>query len=346
MHKHIITILLMLIPVLGAAKITAPLWGTVIGVAEDDVLNVRSRPDYRAPRTGSLPPEAVVGVERCKKVGRSTWCRVHHLAQYDYEGFGWDAKPGWVNARFLKGHNGGYVLIDGKAECAYAMSCKKGICDVVTDFKQDKANNVIGLIRKKIPRSRLRAASRFDAMGNEEGGYCVADHWIEDYLKRQKAATDSPKSLSRKVVQWIHADDIDALARHVHPRRGVRLSWQTDFRQPRSHTFSRDQLRTAYRSHKKLDWGTDTAKGDPIRIDLAGFFRALTRDPGRITQMQTCNYRGFTVRHSNPMSCIEARWSDPRSQTRDFDWLGMVVVLEQYRGRWYVVGLLHNRWEI
>ena len=344
--RYLMIMLLSTLVSFAAAPVFAPLFGAVTGVAEDDVLNVRSRPDYRAPKTGTLPPEAVVGVEQCKRVGRSTWCRVHHLAQHDYEGFGWDAKPGWVNARFLAGFNRGYVLIDGKATCAYAMSCKGGICDVVTDFKQDKAYNVIGLIRQKIPRSRLRAASRFDAMGSEEGGYCVADHWIEEYLKHQKTATDSPKSLSRKVVQWIHAGDIDALARHIHPRRGVRLSWQTDFREPRSHTFSRDQLRAAYRSRKELDWGTDSAKGDPIRMDLECFFLALTREPSNITKRYTCNYRGFTARHSNPMSCIEAKWINPQSETRDYDWLGLVVVMEQYKGKWYVVGLLHDRWEI
>ncbi len=346
MHKHIIAIVLMLIPVLGATKITAPLWGTVTGVAEDDVLNVRSRPDHRAPKTGALPPEAVVGVERCKKVGRSTWCRVHHLAQYDYEGFGWDAKPGWVNARFLQGHNRGYVLVDGEPHCDYALSCSQGICDVVIGLEQDSQGRTTELLRRRIPRARLRAASRFDAMGDEEGGYCTVDHMIEDYFKRQKAVTGSPLLLSRQAVQWIHGGDIDALARHVHPKRGVRLSWQTDFRMPRSHTFSRDQLRAAYLSRKKLDWGTDTAKGDPIRMDLKSFFRALTRDPAKISQLQTSDCHGFPHRRYDPIHCIEAKWTNPHSDTRDFDWLGLAVVLEQYQGKWYVVGLLHDRWEI
>jgi uncharacterized membrane protein len=67
----------------------------VVGVAADDVLNVREQPDPRARRIGALQPGAsgvvVTGVQQ--RVGGQRWWEVVH----GEAGRG----AGWVNARFL-----------------------------------------------------------------------------------------------------------------------------------------------------------------------------------------------------------------------------------------------------
>jgi len=162
-----------------------PVFAYVTGVAEDDALNVRAKPDYRSKKVASLPNEAFVGVDTCQKVGRSIWCKIYHLAQYDYEGFEWDAPEGWVNARYLVGVNNGYVLIDGNPNCNYILGCENGLCDLVEDFTFNKDNEIISLKTEKIARTRLKGASRFDAMPPEVDGYCTGDNKINDYLRRR-----------------------------------------------------------------------------------------------------------------------------------------------------------------
>jgi uncharacterized protein YraI len=103
-----------------------PLFATVVGVAKNDSLNVRAEPDYRSAKVASLPNGGYVGVDRCLKKGASTWCRIHHLSQYDYEGYGWDAPGGWVNAGYLHFGDRGYVLVDGKGNCDYVTGCQEG----------------------------------------------------------------------------------------------------------------------------------------------------------------------------------------------------------------------------
>jgi uncharacterized protein YraI len=70
----------------------------VEGVAEDDVLNIRSKPDAKAPVLGSIPPETahVEGLGAPRTVARSTWQRVRY-----------DGVVGWANARFLRANAGG-----------------------------------------------------------------------------------------------------------------------------------------------------------------------------------------------------------------------------------------------
>ena len=186
-NKIKIAILSILLSVGVWAESTA-LFGTVVNVAQNDTLNVRTEPNYKAKKVSELPPEAYVGIEKCKKVKRSTWCRVYPLVQQWYEKFGNDSHIGWVNARYLKFSNRGYVLIKGKKNCAYALKCNAGKCEIVDDYEND---NVIdykktGFRTKWIEREYLRGESHFGVTPDNVDGYCNTGMFIEDYLKKVK----------------------------------------------------------------------------------------------------------------------------------------------------------------
>ena len=70
----------------------------VEGVAADDALNIRSKPDARSAVLGSIPPGAadVEGLGAPNTVAKATWQRVRYAGVV-----------GWVNARFLKANAGG-----------------------------------------------------------------------------------------------------------------------------------------------------------------------------------------------------------------------------------------------
>jgi uncharacterized protein YraI len=148
-----------------------PLFGTVTGVVAPDRLNVRRAPHPDSPRIGTLPPGARVGVLRCLRRGTSRWCRIHQLTQVRY----WEgAEEGWVNARYLHLTNRGYVRIDGRAECAYALGCEKGWCRLfVPDHREGR-----GGIRRKVARRSLRAESRFGAAPPGAEGYCAVERLL------------------------------------------------------------------------------------------------------------------------------------------------------------------------
>jgi len=163
----------------------AALFGSVVHVAKNDVLNVRQEPSFRAKKIASIPLDAYIGVDICKKVGRSRWCKVHHIAQHDYEGYGWDAPDGWVNAKYLSFYNRGYVLVDGKANCDYVVGCREGVCNLVVDYRTNKKYEIISIKTEKIARSRLRGESHFGAMSENGDGYCTNGRMIDDFLAKQ-----------------------------------------------------------------------------------------------------------------------------------------------------------------
>ncbi len=170
------------------AKETA-LFASVTGVEKGDFLNVRAAANYQSKKVAAIPSfkdmPLTFGIETCKKVKTSTWCLVYPLTQNWADSFGENDK-GWVNARYLTFSNRGYVLVDGKANCAYALGCKEGKCKLVTDYKQDNKGEVLSLKTKWIERAELKGESGLGAMNPKEDGYCTTGMFVEEYLKRKR----------------------------------------------------------------------------------------------------------------------------------------------------------------
>jgi len=161
------------------------LFAKVTGVASDDMLNVRANPNYKARNVGTLPPGAMIGIERCRKIGRSQWCRVYQLVQNYYSD---NFHPGWVNAHFLEPSNRGYVRIkERKNDCYYALKCRRERCEVVIGALYDDKDTLTQLQKEWIDRKKLRGESRFGAAADDMEGYCTFDHRVKAYEKKKRS---------------------------------------------------------------------------------------------------------------------------------------------------------------
>lgn len=151
----------------------AALFGTVVNVSQNDILNVRSQADHRSKKVGEVPPEAYAGIEKCITVKNSTWCRIYPLVQNWYDKFWKEEHIGWVNARYLKFSNRGYVIVKGEKNCAYALDCHRGKCEVIDDKKA-------AIKTKWIEREYLKGESNFGVTPDNVDGYCNNGMYIED----------------------------------------------------------------------------------------------------------------------------------------------------------------------
>ncbi len=164
------------------------LFASIKGVEKGDFLNVREAANYQSKKVAAIPSfkdmHLTFGIESCKKVKTSIWCSVYPLMQNGTDSFKENDK-GWVNARYLTFSNHGYVLVDGKGNCEYALGCKEGKCELVADFRQDNNGEVVSMQTKWVERERLKGESSFGAMNPNEDGYCNIGMYIEDYLKKK-----------------------------------------------------------------------------------------------------------------------------------------------------------------
>ena len=319
-----------------------PLFGSVVNVPKGDILNVRVKANYRSKRVGYLPNRAFIKVYKCKKVGRSIWCNIGHLAQNDYEGYGAEAPDGWVNAKFLSFSNKGYVVVDGKPSCTYILNCSGSTCDLVQDYKV-VGNRLKDIKTIKIARARIVGASRFGAMDKEGDGYC-ADYALENY-KLAKSSNLGAKELAKRVVSWINRDNLNEINIHIHPTRGLLLTHNVNFGSINKH-FDKNSFKIFYNSKKRLYWGESYGKGDKIYLSLRDYLKKVVRESRKITKIIKVNPKNFAF--PNPKGCIayEVKWINKNSKTKEYDWLGLVVIMKKFRGKYYIVGLLYNRWTI
>jgi hypothetical protein len=303
-----------------------PLFATVINVASDDVLNVRQSANYRSKKIGDLPNEAIIKVYKCKKIGRSKWCKIGHMALIDYDNYGYDAPDGWVNAKFLSFDNRGYVLVNKKGGCYYSLSCGGSYCKVL-----------VGSKIKNIARYRLLGVSRFNA---GDGEVCNPNMLPQ----RLKEANNGAKDVAKRVARLITNKDINTLKRLIHPTKGLLLTNNVTFAKINKH-FTRATFERFYNSKQKLYWGETEGRGDKVYLSLKSYLQKLTRAKN-ITKIINKDAKSFYFPDAKNTVAYELKWIDKNSKTKDYDWLGLVVVMQKYRGKYYIVGLLHNRWTI
>ncbi len=357
--QKLFIMLIFLYSYLGASTITYPgLFATVVNVAENDTLNVRESSEYHSKKTGALPQDAFVGINYCKKVGKSTWCKIFHITQRDYEEFGYDAKDGWVNARYLKFDNRGYVIIDGKPKCDYALRCKDSKCEVVIDYMTNpNTNNITSLKTQWIKRDQLKASSNFGAVGDARDGYCTKGTYIEDFLKTQKEkkillTVSNP--LRKKVLEivsllnGVRYGGIDEFMEYMHPQKGIVMTGNVYFGGKEDLTFTHSDIKNLEKNRfKKIHWGYTYGKGDEVRMSLYDYMSKLTKhfnDISKIEKLKTL--KRFHCPSGMECKGYEVFWINEKSETKEYDWQGLVLIFEKYRGKWYVVGLMRDRWTI
>lgn len=328
-----------------------PLFAKVIDVAEDDLLNVRKEPNYRSQKVGTQVPGATMGVERCVKVKSSVWCSVYQIAQNFYsESF----HPGWVNARYLKPENTGYVLINKRGNCDYALSCKADLCEVVTDYEQDQNGSVIKLNITSIKRDELKGESHFAAMSQEEDGYCTTGRYVEDHLREKKLGSlpiETPDDVLKHVLKFTKSIDPmwpENILLYLHPKKNLTMTWNVLFGGKEDLSFNYNEIKNMEKNRKKkLFWGHTYGKGDEVWMSLYTYVERLTRPVKDITKIEELKeLKGYKCTPDSACKGYELFWINENSPTRDYDWQGLVVIVEKYKGEWYVVALLRDRWTI
>jgi hypothetical protein len=329
---------------------------TVQGIADNDTLFVRQKADYHSKKLGALPEDAFVGVDECKQMGVSTWCKIHHIALRDYEMYASEAPDGWVNAKYLHFNNtGAYVLIDGKGNCDYVLGCYQGNCNLVDDYDTNKNYEITSIQTKKIDRSRLRGSNHFGAMTKDGDGYCTIGGQIEDYLQKKRYS-----ELLKQDADPLHEDvlaftkklrniyTLDEILPYIHPKKGVVMTWNELFGASVDMRFGYADIENIEKnSEQKIHWGQSDGKGDDVFLSLYDYIKMLTRPLKDISRIENLkNLKGFKCSSVDKCRGYEVFWIDENSDTKEYDWLGLVVIFQEYKHKWYVVGLLRDRWTI
>ena len=306
-----------------------PLRAKVVGVASWDVLNIRQEPNWHSKKVGFVKNgNSNIGIYKCKKVGRSGWCKIFYvgqIGQYGDDGFNEDSKAGWVNAKYLSGYNRGYVVLDNKPNCDYALECRNNRCKIVSN-----------LTTRWVSRSRLKATNSGDIGGGKDAsGMCETHLHIKDYTSIYKTTSCAICEV-KELIKALRDSDYHSISKLIHPKYGLKIAINSHFSR-HTHTFSKAEI--ANPSSHKLFWGYTQGRGDEIYKSLKEILRDL-KLPKVIKLDKNANLKGFRCRGYCKAYLLK---NIPKSI---YKYKGVLVIMEKHNNRWYLVGLLKSVWSI
>src|SRR5262245_45004810 len=156
------------------------------------------------------------------------------------------------------------------------------------------------------------------------------------------------------VLRALHDRNMADLARHVHPVKGLRFSPYIDIDPKRSVVLQAAELPKALDDPKPRRWGSEDGTGDSIVRSFASYFARFVydRDFLAATQRRVNEFGGRSntkpnVRDVYPdATVIEVHVPGTKPGYGGLDWASLLLVFEQYEGRWYLVALVHDQWTI
>ena len=330
--KKIILIVSFLLNALFAQDFTKdlPFYATLMKVDFDDVLNVRQKPSFSAKKIGYIGNWSKIDVIKCKRVtAKSIWCKV---GLFDSDDKSELPTTGWVNAKFLYGHDIGYVAINGKKDCYYSLGCFEGKCkvvfDIIGDLRYPKALKV-----KELPKKSLKSLKAKEASFDND--LCTISETISTFIDTHKPIYAYPKNLATLFYEKFRVQNYSNLDEFIHPTKGVLISYFNTFGKKDIH-LSKDEFKRQIKSNSKIYWGKKGAT--KINLSLKEFFKNFQDKfpPHSHYYALRVSTKGLKFLAKNIVAYkIEPQKSNGYERR-------LTILIQKYKNRYYIVGLIYT----
>ncbi len=188
--------------------------------------------------------------------------------------------------------------------------------------------------------------------GIQEGKLSVtAPKAVHEEIKLQKELEGREK----KVIALLSREDMESLARYVHPEKGLRFSMSSEVNTRKDQVFSKKELIHFFRAYPSYTWGYDEENGMPLRLKASDYYRnyvydAPYADTGEISYHDAMN-AGFATGNyfeAYPHSIVvEYRVSETGTTDKvGANWRSIRLVFEKYQKTWFLTGIIHELWTL
>lgn len=154
------------------------------------------------------------------------------------------------------------------------------------------------------------------------------------------------------VLKALQSGDLEGLAKLVHPSLGVRFSPYAYVHTERDLRFTPDQLRTVPAERPYL-WGLYDGSGEPIELTFAAYLKAFAYNQDYLNAPQVAYNQ--VIRTGNSLNNLPEAYPDsafmefhfPGTETYShIDWFSLRLVFAEVAGKWYLIGVVGDRWTI
>jgi hypothetical protein len=186
--------------------------------------------------------------------------------------------------------------------------------------------------------------------------------WVNSrFLARQVGSLDEQVVVrAHQIVQALRDGDWAAVARRVHPEKGVRFSPYAyveagpEGSEDQDLRFQAEEIEALAAGRAVYRWGRYDGSGEPIDLTFAQYVDRFVYDAD-FAQPHVVGY-GERVGQGNTIDNISEVYPDAvtveyhftgfDAQYMGMDWRSLRLVLEQEGGAWYLVAVVHDEWTI
>ncbi len=161
----------------------------------------------------------------------------------------------------------------------------------------------------------------------------------------------SLEGTAKIIINAIASEDMETVAKYVHPEKGVRFSPYT-FVEDTHLAFSADELPKLVDSEEVFNWGVFDGSGDPIELTFNGYYERFlfSSDFSKPDKMAINKVVGSGNTINNiagfypGSSFVEYHFSGFDEDYGGMDWVSLRLIFLDENGTWYLVGLVNDQW--
>ncbi|MBZ0204542.1 MAG: hypothetical protein IT281_07690 [Ignavibacteria bacterium] len=177
-----------------------------------------------------------------------------------------------------------------------------------------------------------------------------------DTGKINNPGDSSVLKLTAEILEVIKDRNYAELAEFFHPESGVRFSPYAYIDTAVDLVFTKKTFYKQFKtkSSSKLIWGYYDGSGDTIRLSIDDYFKKFVYDVdflnAEITTVNNSSAHGNTINNLaaiyDGLQYTESYFSGFDEKFGGMDWRALRLVYEEYKGKYYLVGIIHDEWTI
>ena len=160
------------------------------------------------------------------------------------------------------------------------------------------------------------------------------------------------KKINQIVIKLIKNRDISALSKYAHPKKGIMFSPYSDLKNNDNQIIEKKELVKIYEKNEELVWGEYDGTGVRILLTFDNYFDRFIYDEDFIEYEP--NYdsimgTGNSIENMNsvfPYARSVEYYTPGTEEYAYMDWKSLRLLYEIYRGKYYLVAVVHNEWTI
>ncbi|MBD3156253.1 hypothetical protein GF369_00335 [Candidatus Peregrinibacteria bacterium] len=174
---------------------------------------------------------------------------------------------------------------------------------------------------------------------------------------QDKTQPDSDQQLQTRAVQTLGAlknKNMGYLSTLAHPKKGIRFSPYATIDPENDVVLTVEEIKNIRADSRSFVWGRYDGTGEQIKMPFMEYMDEFVYDRDFLNAEETA--KNEFIGSGNSINNLETVYPDAQFFEYHFsgfnpeyggmDWVSLRLVFEEYKGKWYVVGIVHDQWTI